>query len=513
MNSSSSRDLVAIAYDAELFRRCGSLLLELVTDHFEVVQASGKPVQRWCQPIENVQRAAEIMNAPRSDALENDQLLAELSERFGELVRISLRRGQNLHHPHCIGHQVPASVPLAGLMDAVTTLTNQVQGVYEMGPWCVSVERAVLAQVGEAIGLVPGEFGGLITSGGSLANLTALLAARNHRCGDFWKSGSHGRGAAAPVLVVHGEAHYCVERAAGVMGVGVDHIVRVPTDSKRRMRVDELEKTLDDLRRRDVPVIAVVAVACTTPTGAFDPLAEIAAVCQRHAVWLHVDAAHGGAVCFSKRHRHLVEGLELADSIVVDAHKMMFLPAVCAMVFFKDKQHRFTAFQQTAPYLFDPSAPDMAEYDNAVVTFECTKRAAALGLWGLWSMFGPDLFEAMIDQTMEVALLFHQKLVADESFEALIKPTCNIVVYRYLPKRLREVDPIQIDQLQLKLRRRLLEQGDAYLTQTQIDGRIYLRSTIMNPLTDSKSLDRIIQAMRENASELVREMEAKGAAG
>jgi L-2,4-diaminobutyrate decarboxylase len=260
-------------------------------------------------------------------------------------------------------------------------------------------------------------------------------------------------------------------------------------------------------------VIAVVAVACTTPTGAFDPIAEIADVCQRYAVWLHVDAAHGGAVCFSKRHRHLVDGLELADSIVVDAHKMMFLPAVCAMVFFKDKKHRFTAFEQSAPYLFDPSAPDMAEFDNAVVTFECTKRAAALGLWGLWSMFGPELFEAMIDQTIDVALLFHQKLVADESFEAWIKPTCNIVVYRYLPIALREANPEQIDQLQLRLRRRLLEQGAAYLTQTRMDGRIYLRSTIMNPLTDSDALDRILQAMRESGRELEREMEAKGVTG
>ncbi len=151
----------------------------------------------------------------------------------------------------------------------------------------------------------------------------------------------------------------------------------------------------------------------------------------------------------------------------------------------------------------------MAEYDNAVVTFECTKRAAALGLWGLWSMFGPDLFEAMIDQTIEVAQLFHQKIVADEALEAWSKPTCNIVVYRYLPGTLRDADPERIDQLQWKLRRRLLEQGTAYLTQTQIDGRIYLRSTIMNPLTDSDALDRIILSIRDQGSQLLHEMETE----
>ncbi len=505
MNQRSSHDLIATAYDTELLQRCGSLLCEVVADHLSGVQQAGKPVQRWCHPGDNIQRAAEIMLASRDEPAGSDQRLEDLSERFGELVRISLRRGQNLHDPRCIGHQVPAAVPLAGLFDAVSTLTNQVQGVYEMGPWCVSIERAVLAKVGEVIGFPSGQFGGLITSGGSLANLTALLAARNQCCSDFWTSGSHRRGP-APVLVVHGEAHYCVDRAAGVMGIGTDHIVRVATDKHRRMRADSLDQLLADLRHRNVPVIAVVAVACTTPTGAFDPLEEIAAVCQHHGIWLHVDAAHGGALCFSKRHRHLVAGLQLADSVVVDAHKMMFLPAVCAMVFFKNKKHRFVAFQQSAPYLFDPSAPEMAEYDNAVVTFECTKRAAALGLWGLWSMFGPDLFEAMIDQTMEVAKQFHQKIVDDESLEAVATPTCNIVVFRFLPRVLAEADPDRIDLLQLRLRRGMLEQGVGYLTQTRVDGRICLRATIMNPLTNAATLDQIIQSIHDLGLRLLSEM-------
>lgn len=504
----SARELISIAYDTELVRRCGSILSEVVSDHLAQLQQlddhqGRKPVQRWCPPGENIQRAADIMQASGRRDEDPERCLEELSDRFGELVRICLRRGQNLHHPQCAGHQVPASVPMAGLFDAVSTLTNQVQGVYEMGPWCVSVERAVLARVGETIGFAPGSFAGLITSGGSLANLTALLAARNQRCPEiwksgFWKSGSHACDP-APVLVVHRDAHYCVERAAGVMGIGTDHIVYVPTDQQRRMRADALDEILIELTSRKVPVIAVVAVACTTPTGAFDPMEAIAETCRRHDVWFHVDAAHGGALCFSKRHRQLVAGLHLADSVVVDAHKMMFVPAVCAMVFYRNKHHRLAAFHQSAPYLFDPSAPEMAEYDNAVVTFECTKRAAALGLWGLWSMFGPGLFEAMIDQTIESARLFHAKIDADDALQALCKPTCNIVAFRYLPPNHDDTDPERVDLLQLQIRRRMLEQGTAYLTQTRIDGRIYLRSTIMNPLTDETAIDHIIESLHETA--------------
>ena len=110
---------------------------------------------------------------------------------------------------------------------------------------------------------------------------------------------------------------------------------------------------------------------------------DIADVCQKHDVWLHVDAAHGGSACFSKRYRHLLDGLERVDSLIWDAHKMLFVPALCAFVFYRNKEHRFEAFRQDAPYLFDPSAPGLAEYDSGMKTIECTKRAAAFGLWGV----------------------------------------------------------------------------------------------------------------------------------
>ena len=165
------------------------------------------------------------------------------------------------------------------------------------------------------------------------------------------------------------------------------------------MDPQRLDEELARLRAQNQPIVAVVACACATPTGAFDPLEDIADVCRRHEVWLHVDAAHGGAAVLSDRHRHLVAGLERADSVVWDAHKMLFVPGLCAFVFYRDKSHRFEAFRQDAPYLFDPAAPGLAEYDSGMKTVECTKRAAAFGLWGVWSLFGRQLFADMVDVT------------------------------------------------------------------------------------------------------------------
>jgi len=495
----SQRELIEFAYDPQTTTLAGEHLVSLLSQHLRVVQSGAGPVLNWHEPEQNVELArAQLASGEAQPPAD----LAELLGRFDELIQQSLDRGQNLHHPKYVGHQVPAALPLAGLFDAVTTVTNQVMAIYEMGPWATAVERAVVNQLGETIGFPSGQFTGLVTSGGSLANLTALLTARNVALGESWSRGlsSHGP---APVLVTHAEAHYCVTRSAGILGLGTDQVVPVPLDERRRMDPNALEKVLADLRKKGTPIVAVSAAACATPTGAFDPLIDIAEVCRRHEVWLHVDAAHGGAACFSTKHRHLVEGLQLADSVVCDAHKMMFMPALCALVFYRNADHRYAAFEQTAPYLFDPSAPGMAVYDNGISNLECTKRAAAMGLWGVWSTFGSRLFEALVDSTFDLGLEFYELLAEQTDFEPFCRPECNIVVFRYLPAEIRDRSPKEIDLFQLQLRRTVIQSGDYYLVQTRLDDRSYLRTTIINPLTTIEHLEGLLDSLREHGKRLL----------
>ncbi len=493
------RKLISTAYDPQLVRDAGQRLIASLVTHLQTVQAGQGQVLNWQPPTENIALATErLQQADRAPELNADQLTA----RFTELIEQTLQHGQNLHHPHYVGHQVPASLPLAGLFDAVTAITNQVMAIYEMGPWATAVERAMVHELGAAIGFTPGKFSGLVTSGGSLANLTALLTARNVTLGDSWKTGlAHSQ--LPPVLVTHAEAHYCVTRAAGVLGIGTDQIVRVPLDRQRRMEPAALDRILIELRQRNVPIVAVSAAACATPSGAFDPLVEIAQICRQHQVWLHVDAAHGGAACLSPQHQHLVAGLELADSVVCDAHKMLFIPALCAFVFYRQHEHRYAAFEQVAPYLFDPSVPGMAEFDNGITNVECTKRAAAMGLWGVWSLFGRQLFAALVDVTLDLAQQFYRLLVEQNDFQPLCQPPCNIVVFRYLPPTLRDRSPAEIDAFQLRLRRAVIEAGDFYLVQTSLDGRSYLRTTIMNPLTTAAHLRQLLDCLREYGQKLL----------
>ncbi len=502
----AARQRIRAAYDPQGFAAAGERLVSLLSEHLAEVEASRKSVLNWAEPWENVERAANELSAcPPADSSPPDP--TAVGKRFAELVGLMLSRGHNLHDPRYLGHQVPASIPLAGLFDAVGSVTNQVMAIYEMGPWASAVEEVMVEQLGRRIGWQPKTFAGVITHGGSLANLTALLTARNVVLGDSWEQGVSSRASKPPVLVSHAEAHYCIARSAGILGLGTNQVVKAGLDDRRRIDPNQLDETLAKLRAEGRPIVAVAACACATPVGAFDPLEDIADVCRRHEVWMHVDAAHGGAALFSEKHRHLLKGLEQADSLIWDAHKMLFVPALCAFVFYKNAEHRFEAFRQDAPYLFDPSAPGLADFDSGLKTVECTKRSAAFGLWGVWSLFGPGLFGDMVDVTFDLGRQLYQKLCEAPDFEPLNDPQCNIVVFRHVPDALKNASPEEVGQFQLRLRRDVMQSGEFYIVPTTAGGRGALRVTLINPLTTPAHLDLLLETLRTRGRNL---LEASG---
>jgi L-2,4-diaminobutyrate decarboxylase len=284
-----------------------------------------------------------------------------------------------------------------------------------------------------------------------------------------------------------------------MLGLGTRHVVKVGLDDRRRMSPAALRTELERARAEKRTVIAVCASCCTTPIGAFDPLPKIADLCAEFGVWLHVDAAHGGAACFSPKWRSLVDGIARADSVVWDAHKMLFVPALCAFVFYRNRAHRFEAFRQDAPYLFDPTDPGRADYDVGLQTVECTKRAAGFGLWGVWSLFGPDLFRRLVEDTFDLSQQFHAELVQQPDFVPLHEPQCNIVVFRYRPPEWAALSDEELGSCQLALRRALIESGAFYITATKLDGVGALRVTIINPLTTMDDLRGLLDSIREMA--------------
>ena len=352
MNSemSEARQRIASAYDPELLRGAGHRLIDQLAAHLRDVQACRGAVLPWRDPAANVAEAASWLERSLPAGAERERVL----QHFSELVALMLQRGHNLHDPRYIGHQVPASVPLAGLFDAVGSVTNQPMAIYDMGPWATAAEWCLVDRLGPAHRL---EAGRVRRPGHArrFAGQPDGTVGRPQRVA----AGLVGARARGPPVIAR------AGRACGHALLGRSFRRRSWDWELRRccawgsMRGAAWIRTgsrilLRELRQQNRPVVAVVACACSTPIGAFDPLRDIADVCRRHGVWLHVDAAHGGSACVSPRYRHLVAGLDRADSVVWDAHKMLFMPALCAFVFFRDKAHRFEAFRQEAPYLFDP---------------------------------------------------------------------------------------------------------------------------------------------------------------
>tara|TARA_R110000850_G_scaffold270691_2_gene403914 strand:- start:10658 stop:12226 length:1569 start_codon:yes stop_codon:yes gene_type:complete len=504
---SAARSRIQAIYSPELLETASQTLSELLTNHAHSLQLETTNVLNWAHPADNFKAALQQLNqAPGKNAGELD--IPQTVAAFRQLAQTMLDRGHNLQNPRYIGHQVPASLPLAGLFEAIVSVTNQVMAVYEMGPWATAVELALIESLGREIGFTPGTFAGLVTHGGSLANLTGLLAARNLKCPELWSQGPQAKLDAAPVILVSSDAHYSVTRSAGILGIGADNIIKVPLDERRKMNPAALQQLILTCQAENKTIIAVVACACATPIGAFDPLNEIADLCEQHDLWLHVDAAHGGPTCFSKQHQHLTAGLHRADSVVFDAHKMMFMPALSAFLFYKNKANQFSAFQQQAAYLFDPSAPEIAEYDIGLRTIECTKRANSYALWGIWSLFGKNLFADLVDITFSTTRTFYEMLQQASDFAPLHEPECNIVVFRYQSDWLNALSREQQNLFHFKLRRQLIESGEFYIVHSVINEQAAFRITVMNPLTTEVQLNQLLNTIRHRAEELQKTFDA-----
>ncbi|MBB4006356.1 pyridoxal phosphate-dependent decarboxylase family protein [Allorhizobium taibaishanense] len=474
-------------YDSETFRLLAQVVVGRLSDHLEQVQSRNGKVMTARPPRLNLLDARAWLDAATAATPSDARTLAD---RAGTMIDDLLANSQRLHHPGYIGHQLAPPLPLAAVFELAAALVNQGMAIYELGPWTTAVEKAMVERLGEQLGFVPGSFSGLVTSGGTLANLTALIAARNKLLGDAWSQGLTGL-ETKPVVITHMESHYSIARAAGIIGLGAEQCLYVASDAAGRTDPQALADLLDDLKRRAVPVIAVVASAGATRTGSFDPLPAIADLCEHHGIWLHVDAAHGGAVSFSKAHRHLIEGIERADSVIWDAHKMLFVPTLSTYLFYKNPRNKYLAFSQDAPFLFVEDSDDAHEFDCGLATAECTKRAAALSLWAVMSLYGGSVYETLIDRICEITALFVAKLAAIEQVEMPVEPQFNIVLFRYVPER----PDIDVDAYNKALRAFIVEDGSLYLTTTTYRGALYLRFVVMNPLSNETEVEALIEAL------------------
>lgn len=409
--------------------------------------------------------------------------LADLPGKLQELARVYLSYGTRMQSPRTMGHQVPAPFSATAAMSLLNAVNNPGLAVYEMAQFPIALERSLIKKLLEKLDWSSRESDGIITSGGSLGNLTALLAARNHVVKNAWKTGVYAEKLA---IITTADSHYSVARSAGVLGIGAENVLKVAVDSRRKMDIAQLREVYDRAAAQGLRVFAVVGSACATPVGAFDPLDKIADFAREKGLWFHVDGAHGAPLLFSKKHRHLLKGAERADSVVWDAHKMMMVPSLCTFVLYRDKRASYKAFDQEASYLYQEGESDeLRAYELGLRTVECTKSAIALPVWSLWASLGEGVFEAYVDQVISVARGFYEIVQAHPEFESAVEPECNIVCFR-----------LKNGGDHRKIREKILKSGDFYITGTELNGQYWLRVTIMNPNISSSELKFLLEKIK-----------------
>jgi L-2,4-diaminobutyrate decarboxylase len=472
------------ALESDSSPESGALFVELVARYLRETRAEEGPVSTALSVEETAERFDETL--PRTG-----KALRDIVER---IARDAVRDANHLTHPMYMGHQVSAPLPAAIWTEPVISMLNNSLAVREMSPTLTAIEHRVVRWMVELAGL-GSDAGGTLTTGGTEATFTALLAARARALPDAWVNGV---GANAPV-VLHGEhAHYSVTRAIAQLGLGTRHAISIPSRGLR-MDVDVLRQRLDQLAREGSRVMAVVATAGSTATGSFDDLDAIGRLCAARNVWLHVDGAHGASALLSATHRARMRGIEHASSVAWDPHKMMLLPLSAGLLLVRDERDLDAAFAQQAPYLFH--GDDGARIpDQGVRSFMCSRRADALKVWIAMQRYGADGLGALYDHLCAVTRVLHDAIGQREDFEAHHVPEANILCFRWVgsPRRAEA----SLDDLNRELRERYNRSGRGWITSTVLAGRRVLRVTMMNPLTHDKHVPRLLDGLAQEAQSL-----------
>ena len=446
---------------ADPSRRFAHQLVDLLFDHVEAIES--RPVVNW-------KSAAELRELVRIDGNYADP---------ADLARLVADWSIQLHHPAYMGHQVCPPLMDAAVADLLISTMNQSTAVWEMSPIGTVIEKEIVRWLADCA-RYPSTAEGTAVSGGSAANLTGLLAARARFVADSANAGKR------PVLLTSVDAHYSIARAGGIMGIPAEDVLKVATDERHRIDVDALQDALAAVEERDdAAVLAIVATAGSTATGAFDRLDEIALLRDRYRTWLHVDAAHGASVLLSERLSGLVRGLERADSFSWDPHKMMWMPLSMGTILVRDGVWLRRAFEADAPYLFPA---ERAGENLGEMTIQCSKRADAIKLWLTLKSRGAASIAERIERVTDLTRYLFERVRESDDFEPVHEPDLNILCFRRRGMSNEETG---------ELRERLIRSGRAWITSTVLRSERVLRVTMMNPRTTERHIDEMLDALRE----------------
>uniref|UniRef100_A0A182QH49 Glutamate decarboxylase n=1 Tax=Anopheles farauti TaxID=69004 RepID=A0A182QH49_9DIPT len=458
-------------------------------------------------------RANKVLNWVDPEELKRTLDLAlkdepDTHEKLLELTRATIRHSVKTGHPYFMNQLFSSVDPYGFAGQVLTDALNPSVYTYEVSPVFVLMEEVVLREMRTIVGYPDGTGDGIFAPGGSMANGYAISCARYKFMPDIKTKGLH----ALPRLVIFTseDAHYSVKKLASFMGIGSDNVYAIKTDAIGKIRVDHLESEILRAKAEGALPFMVSATAGTTVIGAFDPLEQIADLCAKYNLWMHVDAAWGGGALMSKKYRTLLKGIERSDSVTWNPHKLLAAPQQCSTLLTRHQNILSECHSTNATYLFQKDKFYDTRYDTGDKHIQCGRRADVLKFWFMWRAKGSAGFEQHIDKVFENAEHFTSSIKARPGFEMVIEnPECTNVCFWYVPPGLRSVprDSAEfrerLHKVAPKVKERMMKDGSMMITYQPIhDKPNFFRLVLQNSSLDKADMNYIIDEIERLGKDL-----------
>jgi aromatic-L-amino-acid decarboxylase len=478
---------------------------------------------------ERLGRAATVIVAAHARALEDAVVCSratptELESLFNEplprdgtpaeelLARFTTEivpHSMTIPSPRYYGLFNPTPLPVGVWADALAAAINQNQAVWRNSPAASVIEARVLRWLCEIVGYGAQSYG-TMTSGGSEANLVALKCARDRAARNARDFGlrrrEHDERSGGDLIVYASEqTHYSFEKSVDILGMGRRNLRKIATDERFHVRTDLLREEIErDIAAGNVPV-CVAGTAGATSTGVIDPLDELADIAHEYNVWFHVDAAYGGALAMSKTHRHLLQGIERADSVTIDPHKWMFVPFAAGATLVRDGGNVLRdSFDITPEYLSEQRGGEDVPFDCFRYGQLGTKRFNALKVWMALKSLGTRGYAEIIDRQIELTKYLASRLHEIEGFQTVGEVETAVCCFRFMPEWISEASDEERDALQQALQQRVERSGEAWLSTTVLKGRRALRANVNSFLTERRHIDDLLELLTRESRELTK---------